>query len=51
MPEHNLSELTSQELKAMSALTFDNIHEVCEELNSLQERYRAIQEELKNRGA
>jgi hypothetical protein len=51
MLEHNLLEITSQELKAMSAITLDNIHEVCEELNSLQERYKAIQEELKNRGA
>lgn len=51
MPEHDLSKLSVQELKAMSAITFDNIHEICEELNSLQERYRAIQEELKNRGA
>lgn len=51
MSEHDLSKLTSQELKAMSAITLDNIHEVCEELNSLQERYKSIQEELNNRGA
>jgi hypothetical protein len=51
MPEHDLSKLTVQQLKSLSALTLDNIHEVCDELNSLQERYKAIQEELKNRGA
>jgi len=51
MPEHDLSELSSQQLKSLVALTGDQIHELCVELNELQERYKAISDELKNRGA
>jgi hypothetical protein len=51
MPEHDLSKLTSQQLKSLLALTSDAITECCKELTELQERHISIQEELDKRGA
>jgi len=51
MQEHDLTRLSVQELKSLSALTNDAISETCSELSDLQIRYLRIQEELKNRGA
>lgn len=51
MPEIDYTKLTTQTLKAVLAHTNDNIHETCVELNQLQERYKVISDELKNRGA